>query len=79
MIVLLGHIFRIMEANITLKRDFSDVLFYRMFASCVHAILVNLFTLLNKKLVFDQILANLPFIATERSSFLKTLELCVFS
>ena len=52
--------------------------FYPMFANCVHATSASMFTLLNVKLIFDQIVANSPKNAPEIVRFQITFETCVF-
>ena len=49
-----------------------------MFADCVHATSASFFTLLNVKLFFDQIVANLPCNATGIIRILKTFKIWVF-
>ena len=49
-----------------------------MFGNCVHITSARLFTLLNVKLFFDHILANLPWNATGIVRNLKTFKIWVF-
>ena len=52
--------------------------YYSIFANYVRATSASTFMLLNVKLFFDQIVANLPKTVPETKRFLKTFETLVF-
>ena len=69
---------RIWKQNLPLKWAIFDVVFYPMFPNCAHATSAGMFTLLNVKLFFDQIVENLLQNAPEVVRFLKTFHIWVF-
>ena len=59
-IITLRHVLKNMKAKSSTQMGHFRRFFYPMFANCAHATSASMFTLLNVKILFERIVANLP-------------------